>query len=127
MVSISCVSSQPDQYQLMRLSNRIPTDVSNPGSYEDVVELLVPELQKRGLMWQDYAVPGGTFRENISSKPGQSYLTDDHPGSKCRGTYESTTSEGEIVTPHTIVSTPSEPSAVDIKLTSKRKFVSVEA
>ncbi|CZR54827.1 uncharacterized protein PAC_04711 [Phialocephala subalpina] len=36
--------------------------VSNPGSYEDVVELLVPELQKRGLM------------------PGQPHLGKDHPG-----------------------------------------------
>jgi hypothetical protein len=73
-----------------------PKDVSNPGSYEDVVELLVPELQRRGLMWQDYAVPGGTFRENIHCKPGQSYLAPDHPGAKHRGTHESTTTGSEI-------------------------------
>ncbi len=35
-------------------------DASNPGSYEDVVDMLVPVLQKRGLMWDDYTVPAGT-------------------------------------------------------------------
>jgi hypothetical protein len=53
--------------------------VSNPGSYEDVVDLLVPELQKRGIMWNDYAVPGGTFRDNLL---GHKYLKEDHYGSK---------------------------------------------
>jgi len=53
--------------------------VSNPGSYVDVVELLVPELQKRGIMWKDYAVPQGTFRENLL---GHKYLANDHYGAK---------------------------------------------
>lgn len=52
--------------------------VSNPGSFEDVVELLRPELVKRGMMWEDYDYPGGTFRENIL---GQKTLRDDHYGS----------------------------------------------
>jgi alkanesulfonate monooxygenase SsuD/methylene tetrahydromethanopterin reductase-like flavin-dependent oxidoreductase (luciferase family) len=34
-----------------------------PGSYEDFVELVVPELQRRGLMHQDYR--GATLRENL--------------------------------------------------------------
>ena len=58
------------------------SDVSNPMSYEDIVELLVPELQKRGLMWQDYHVPGGTFRENLHNIPGEPGLSPRHPGSK---------------------------------------------
>jgi hypothetical protein len=58
--------------------------MSNPGSWEDVVELLVPELQKRGIYWTDYAVPGGTFRENMQGKPGHPLLPDDHPGAKLR-------------------------------------------
>ncbi|PMD30652.1 bacterial luciferase-like protein [Hyaloscypha variabilis F] len=39
--------------------------VSNPGSFEDVVNLLRPVLLERGLIFEDYAVPGGTFRENL--------------------------------------------------------------
>lgn len=58
--------------------------MSNPGSWEDVVELLIPELQRRGIYWEDYAVPGGTFRENMQVKPGQCLLPDDHPGAKLR-------------------------------------------
>lgn len=51
-------------------------------SYEDVVDMLVPELQKRGLMWKDYTVPGGTYRENLHNTPGNPYLNPTHPGSK---------------------------------------------
>ncbi|KAF8847023.1 hypothetical protein BDZ45DRAFT_733863 [Acephala macrosclerotiorum] len=54
--------------------------ISNPGSYEDVVELLDPELQKRGPMWSDYHVPGRAFRENLQNRPGQPHLGKDHPG-----------------------------------------------
>jgi hypothetical protein len=54
--------------------------VSNPDSYESLVELLIPELQKRGRMWTDYAVPGGTFRENLYGLEGQPYLPEHHPG-----------------------------------------------
>jgi alkanesulfonate monooxygenase SsuD/methylene tetrahydromethanopterin reductase-like flavin-dependent oxidoreductase (luciferase family) len=53
--------------------------VTNPQSSHDIVELLVPELQRRGLYWQDYDVPGGTFRENLYT-PGQHKLRDDHYG-----------------------------------------------
>ncbi|KAG7729420.1 hypothetical protein KL933_001646 [Ogataea haglerorum] len=50
-----------------------------PGSVEDLVELLIPELQRRGLFWEDYAVPGGTFRENVYGVKGQTFLPPDHP------------------------------------------------
>lgn len=30
-----------------------------PGTFVDVIELLLPELRRRGLFWEDYAVPGG--------------------------------------------------------------------
>ena len=33
----------------------------------------MPELRKRGLFWEDYAVPGGTYRENFYEEPGQRY------------------------------------------------------
>jgi hypothetical protein len=54
-------------------------DVSNPGSYEDLVELLIPEMQRRGLMWNDYAVPGGTYRENLLGTPGHPGVPEGHP------------------------------------------------
>jgi hypothetical protein len=44
--------------------------------------MLVPELQKRGFMWDDYLVPGGTYRENLYGTPGDSYLRNSHPGSR---------------------------------------------
>lgn len=61
---------------------KVKLAVSNPGSVEDVVELLVPELQRRGLYWEDYPVPGGTLRENAHNVPGKPFLSPDHPGSK---------------------------------------------
>ena len=40
-----------------------------PGSFEDFVKFVVPELQRRGLYWKDYK--GATLRENLGlSKPG---------------------------------------------------------
>lgn len=53
-----------------------------PGTFDDIIEYLLPELQKRGLFWKDYAVPGGTIRENYTRKPGQTRLADTHPGAK---------------------------------------------
>ena len=45
---------------------------------------MIPELQKRGIYWSDYAAPGGTARENISNKPGEPLLAPEHPGAKLR-------------------------------------------
>lgn len=56
--------------------------VTTPGSHEDIVDLLVPELQKRGLMWTDYEVPGGTLRENLYCTQGMRGLREDHYGHK---------------------------------------------
>ena len=36
---------------------------SMPGAYDDVVRLLVPELQRRGLFQKDYVGP--TLRDNL--------------------------------------------------------------
>ncbi|KAH3672407.1 hypothetical protein WICMUC_004243 [Wickerhamomyces mucosus] len=55
-----------------------------PGTFEDIVDLLIPELQKRGLAQTDYAVEGGTARENFYGIKGQTYLPDDHPFHKLR-------------------------------------------
>ena len=55
-----------------------------PGTFEQVIELLLPELRKRGLFWDDYAVQGGTYRENIYKREGQSGLLPDHPAAGYR-------------------------------------------
>ncbi|KAF2787318.1 dibenzothiophene desulfurization enzyme A [Melanomma pulvis-pyrius CBS 109.77] len=49
-----------------------------PQSFRDIIELLLPELRARGLFWDDYAVPGGTYRENFYGKEGQKGPLDEH-------------------------------------------------
>ncbi|KAK4960330.1 hypothetical protein LTR10_003225 [Elasticomyces elasticus] len=51
---------------------------TSPGSFEDVVDLLRPELVKRGLMWEDYDVPGGSLRENLNGHVGRKRVPEDH-------------------------------------------------
>lgn len=53
-----------------------------PQTYEDVVDMLIPELQRRGIFWDDYCVPGGTYRENFFEKPGQAEPLPSHPAAK---------------------------------------------
>jgi hypothetical protein len=80
MVSILFVSI-PSRYRVWSLKFK---DASNPGDYKDIIEMLVPVLQKRGLMWDDYTVLGGTYRENLHNIPGNPYLNPRHPGSMFR-------------------------------------------
>jgi FMN-dependent oxidoreductase (nitrilotriacetate monooxygenase family) len=54
--------------------------VTTPGTFEDVVDLLVPELRRRGL-YPEAIEDGLTAREKVYGK-GQSKLRDDHTGSK---------------------------------------------
>lgn len=53
-----------------------------PQTFEDCVELLIPELRRRGLFWEDYFAPGATYRENLYETHGQSDPPDDHPAGK---------------------------------------------
>lgn len=55
-----------------------------PQSFKDIIELLLPELRKRGLFWDDYAVPGGTYRENFYRRAGQSGPLDEHVAASYR-------------------------------------------
>ncbi len=55
-----------------------------PGTFEDIVCYLVPELQDRGLLRTSYA--GTTLRENFYGQ-GQARLRDDHPGARYRRTH----------------------------------------
>ena len=50
-----------------------------PQTFVDVIELLIPELQKRGIFWKDFHVPGGTYRENLYEMAGQHEPLPDHP------------------------------------------------
>jgi FMN-dependent oxidoreductase (nitrilotriacetate monooxygenase family) len=52
-----------------------------PGTFEDLVELVVPELRRRGLLPELYA--GRTLREELS---GQVRLRADHPGARFSAT-----------------------------------------
>ncbi|KAJ5439632.1 uncharacterized protein N7458_010630 [Penicillium daleae] len=55
---------------------------SLPDTFDDIIELLLPELRRRGLFWEDYAVKGGTLRENMYGQRGQSRLPEAHTGAK---------------------------------------------
>lgn len=55
--------------------------VTTPGTFEDVVELLVPELRRRGVYPEKGAKEGLTAREKVYGA-GQAYLRDDHTGSR---------------------------------------------
>ncbi len=50
-----------------------------PHTFRDVVDLLLPVLRARGIFWDDYAVPGGTYRENLYARPGLARPPADHP------------------------------------------------
>ncbi|AEO64655.1 uncharacterized protein THITE_2110940 [Thermothielavioides terrestris NRRL 8126] len=55
-----------------------------PQSFKDIIDLLLPELRRRGLFWDDYAVPGGTYRENFYGVAGQKYPPAEHVAAKYR-------------------------------------------
>lgn len=55
-----------------------------PQSFKDIIDLLLPELRRRGLFWDDYAVPGGTYRENLYREPGLKRSPPDHVSAKFR-------------------------------------------
>lgn len=53
-----------------------------PGTAEDFIEFVVPELQRRGLYRTAYAE--STFRERLSG-PGRARIADTHPAARFRG------------------------------------------
>ncbi|MBG6182438.1 FMN-dependent oxidoreductase (nitrilotriacetate monooxygenase family) [Arthrobacter sp. CAN_A214] len=58
--------------------------VVTPGSFEAFVELVVPELQKRGRVWKDYE--GSTLREYLNGA-GNRYVSQQHPAAQYRNAY----------------------------------------
>ena len=67
--------------------------VYNPVCYEDFVNLVIPELQRRRLFRKEYE--GSTLREHYFGA-GHRRLMDDHPGSAYRRTSGSALSSGAI-------------------------------
>jgi FMN-dependent oxidoreductase (nitrilotriacetate monooxygenase family) len=55
---------------------------SVPDTFDDVIKYLLPELRRRGIFWNDYAVKGGTMRENFYGQKGKTRLPANHPGAK---------------------------------------------
>lgn len=56
-----------------------------PGTFEDIVEFVIPELQKRGIFKKEY--DEGTLREKLFGE--SSYLRSDHIGHKYKRIPES--------------------------------------
>ncbi|CAM9015517.1 hypothetical protein WICANDRAFT_66702 [Wickerhamomyces anomalus NRRL Y-366-8] len=54
------------------------SNVVFPETFEDIVDLLIPELQKRGLAQKEYAVEGGTYREQVYRTKGHTFVPEDH-------------------------------------------------
>lgn len=57
-----------------------------PGTFEELVNELIPELRKRGLAWEDYPEEGLTFREQVFGTEGEdpSFVDPTHPAYKLR-------------------------------------------
>ncbi|KAF3019819.1 hypothetical protein E8E14_012882 [Neopestalotiopsis sp. 37M] len=53
--------------------------ITNPGTFEDIIEYLIPELQRRGVFRTSVAKEGATAREAYI---GTTRLPEDHPGSQ---------------------------------------------
>jgi FMN-dependent oxidoreductase (nitrilotriacetate monooxygenase family) len=53
-------------------------NVVYPETFEDIVDLLIPELQKRGLAQKEYAVDGGSYREQVYRQKGHTFFPEDH-------------------------------------------------
>lgn len=53
--------------------------IVNPGTFEDIIEFLLPELRRRGLFREEIEKEGATAREVFI---GSQRLPEDHPGSK---------------------------------------------
>ncbi|CAN3375807.1 hypothetical protein DIURU_003908 [Diutina rugosa] len=62
----------------------------SPGSFEDVVNYVIPELQKRKLVWEEYPEKPTTYREQVF---GAEFVNEHHPAHKLRWTPQYTKEE----------------------------------
>lgn len=63
-----------------------------PGSFEDLVDYVVPELQRRGRAQAEYS--GSTLREGLYGA-GQRRVLDTHPAAQYRGAFTETVEDAE--------------------------------
>ncbi|CAM9018777.1 unnamed protein product [Wickerhamomyces anomalus] len=54
------------------------TNIVFPENFENIVDILIPELQERGLAQKEYAVDGGTYREQVYRQKGHTFVPEDH-------------------------------------------------
>lgn len=54
----------------------------SPGSFEDFIKYVIPEMRQRGVFWDPAQVEGKTMRENYLADGGGPRLREDHPGSR---------------------------------------------
>lgn len=76
-----------DQLELWQAAGVDGINVVNwriPGSYDEFIELILPELQRRGLARTEYSP--GTLREKLF---GEAHLNDRHPAAAYRGAFSS--------------------------------------
>lgn len=67
-------------------------NIAAPVPLGDFVQLVVPELQRRGRVWADYE--GSTLRERFRG-PGQRLVSDDHPAAAYRQRRLTPTTQGK--------------------------------
>ncbi len=67
-----------------------------PGTFEDFIDLVVPELQKRGRVQTEYH--GKTLREGLLGSDSP-YVEDSHPAAKYRGGFAGKPSSADKTTP----------------------------
>ena len=80
--SPSTVADELDRWvQVADIDGFNLSHVTNPGSFEDIIEFVLPELRKRGLFRDDVEREGLTAREQFFGSP---WLLSDHPGSHYR-------------------------------------------
>lgn len=65
-----------------------------PGSFEQFTDLVVPELQKRGRVWDEYQ--GNTLREYVAGE-GNTRVSETHPAARYRNAYVGAPSAADSV------------------------------
>jgi len=66
-----------------------------PETFKNLVDLVIPKLQAKGLAQTEYTVNGGSYRENLYFKEGQTFVPESHPAYNLRWRADVTQEEFE--------------------------------